>query len=283
MEIFRALGTLVEPPAPEHEDLARLLELGEPPEPSVFSDLFLFQLYPYASVYLGPEGMMGGEARDRIAGFWRALDESPPRECDHLAPLLALYARLAELEEEAEGEERRAAWRNARRAYFWEHMASWLPLYADKLKSIAPPYYQRWAALVESGLQSVAEALEPLDTLPRHLAVAPRLAAPEEEGGEAFLTSLLAPAQSGFIVVRSDLERAARDLGLGLRAGERRYALRAFLEQAPEATLEWLGREAAVSADRHARWAPRLGETARFWEVRARHTSKLLARLAASV
>ena len=69
---------------------------------SAYMDLFGFQLYPYASVYLGSEGMLGGEARDRIAGFWRAIGEPPPSEPDHLAVLLALYARLCELAAETE-------------------------------------------------------------------------------------------------------------------------------------------------------------------------------------
>ena len=36
--------------------------------------------------------MLGGEARDRIAGFWRALGLVPPPEPDHLAVMLGLYA-----------------------------------------------------------------------------------------------------------------------------------------------------------------------------------------------
>ena len=62
------------------------------------TDLFVFQLQPYASVYLGAEGMLGGEARDRIAGFWRALGASPPSEPDHLATMLALLRRSGERE-----------------------------------------------------------------------------------------------------------------------------------------------------------------------------------------
>ena len=103
------------------------------------SELFLFQLYPYASVYLGAEGMMGGEARDRIAGFWRALGLDPPTEPDHLAVMLALYARLAELEDETEDARNREAWRQSRGAFLWEHLLSWLPPYLSKLTEIGPP------------------------------------------------------------------------------------------------------------------------------------------------
>ena len=65
MELFRSLAVLSEVPSPESEIAAAALELGSLPSRAEYTDLFEFQLYPYASVYLGDEGMMGGEARDR--------------------------------------------------------------------------------------------------------------------------------------------------------------------------------------------------------------------------
>ena len=69
------------------------------PSAAEHTDLFHFQLYPYASVYLGEEGMLGGEARDRIAGFWRILDLEPPLECDHLTVMLTYLAEVTEREQ----------------------------------------------------------------------------------------------------------------------------------------------------------------------------------------
>ena len=89
MELFRALGSLAEPPAAVGREIADALDLGSLPDPAAHSYLFDQQLPPYASVYLGPEGMLGGDARDRIAGFWRALDLTPPGESDHITTMLA--------------------------------------------------------------------------------------------------------------------------------------------------------------------------------------------------
>src|SRR5215210_4054397 len=99
MELFRALAMFAEPSVEGSARVAEALELGQPPAESEYTETFLFQLYPYASVYLGAEGMMGGEARDRVAGFWRALHLTPPAEPDHLSVMLALYAELVERKE----------------------------------------------------------------------------------------------------------------------------------------------------------------------------------------
>ena len=95
MELFRALAALADPPAEEHGRLAELLGLPPAPDASTHADVFLMQLPPDASVYVGGEGMLGGEALDRVAGFWRALRQEPPDEPDHLSSLLGLAANLA--------------------------------------------------------------------------------------------------------------------------------------------------------------------------------------------
>ena len=282
MELFRALGALAEPPAPEHRALAAALGLGEPPAAADHDDLFTFQLYPYASVYLGAEGMLGGEARDRIAGFWRALGQAPPPEPDHLSVLLALYARLGELEAAASEPEVGGRWRHARKALFWEHLLSWLPAYLAKLSQIAPPFYRRWGELLAAALASEAAALEPQASLPLHLREAPPMADPREGDAEAFLAALLAPVRSGIILVRSDLDRAARELELGSRIGERKFVLRALLGQDSAATLRWLAAEARRWAGLHHGQPEAFAPVAAFWADRARAAAALLAELAAS-
>ena len=109
VELLRSLAVFAEPPDDEHARLADALGLEHVPGASDYSDVFLFQVYPYASVHVGPEGMMGGEARERVAGFWTALGYTPPAEPDHLAALLGLLATLGAAEVALEGAERRLA------------------------------------------------------------------------------------------------------------------------------------------------------------------------------
>ena len=282
MELLRSLGSLIEPPSEEAAKLAELLDLGPLPENSEHTELFLFQLYPFASVYLDADGKLGGEARDRIAGFWRALDLEPPTEPDHLTVLLAFYSQLAEHEAEATGEAQQR-WTHARRALLWEHLLSWLPVYVDKVRALDPPFYWAWADVMARALVEEAADLPHPSQRPLHLRAAPAMIDPRQATSEAFLEALLSPVRCGFILVRSDLERAGRELELGVRAGERRFVLKALLGQDGAATLAWLSREAERWAERHCAWEPATGSIASFWSSRAEASASLLADLAAEV
>lgn len=291
MELLRALGRFAEPPGEDHGRLARLLELPEAPDAAAFTDTFGLQLYPYASVYLGAEGMLGGAARDRVAGFFRTLRATPPVEPDHLAVLLGAAADLAEREAAADLAEREvaadgdaaAAWRRSRAALLWEHLLSWVPPYADRVIALAGPYAP-WAHLLLDVLRHEADAVGPSPSLPLQLRVAPGLGDPRDgardHAAREFLGHLLAPVRTGVILTRTDLLRAARDLGLGGRIGERRYVLSALLAQAPDAVLGWLADEADRRAHAHAvhAWT---GSVAQFWADRAAVTAALLRELSA--
>lgn len=277
-ELLRCLAVLVEPPGPETERIARLLELPGTPEGWEYNAIFLEQLYPYASVYLDASGMMGGEARDRIAGFWRALGETPPPEPDHLGTLLAAYASLSEAVPDGAGtaaERATAAWERARAALLWEHVLSWLPLWLAKLEQIGSPTYVAWGRLLGDWLAGEAKLLKLPEELPAHLRAVPDLAPPGDDA-EAFIDALLSPVRAGFILTSTDLANLADAAGVVLRAGERRYALKALLAQDAAATLAGLAELAAAP--------PALGGTiGTHWRQRSRRTSSLLRELAEAV
>lgn len=280
VELLRALSIFAEPPEPEHARVAGLLGLGDGIDGSAYAELFVFQLAPYASIYLGPEGWMGGEARERIAGFWRAVGRTPPAEPDHIGVLLGLYASLGEEQGLAAGPGAALA-AEARRALLHEHIAPWVFAYLDHVEELALDGYRRWAELLREILVQEVEPREPAAVLPAHLRVAPGLADPRAEGGPAFLDALLAPVRSGVILTRAALGKVARELGLGLRAGERRFALEGLLGQDAQVTLGALAALAAREELAHRRRAALLGETARFLARRAGNTARLLDELAA--
>lgn len=281
-ELLRALGAFCEPPAAPHGRLAELLGLDGVPTAAEYADLFLFQLYPYASVYLGPEGMLGGEARDRIAGFWQALGQRPPPEPDHLAALLGLYASLTEPPRGADDAESILLDR-ARATLLHEHLAPWIFAFLARVAGLADGGYRRWALLLFEALRGEIERTrsEGGVELPACLRAAPPLPDPRRDGSAAFLDGLLAPARTGMIVTRSDLARLARAAGLGLRAGERRYALEHLLGQDAPAILRGLAGEARRQGAQHAERSAWLGAPADFQAERAGCAAGLLEDLAA--
>lgn len=280
VELLRALSIFVEPLEREHARVAGLLGLGDGIDGSAYAELFVFQLSPNASIYLGSEGWMGGEARERIAGFWRAVGRAPPAEPDHLGLLLSLYASLGEEQGQAAGPGAALA-AEARRALLHEHIAPWVFAYLDHVEELAVGGYRRWSVLLRETLAQEAGRVEPAAVLPAHLRAAPGLADPRAEGGPAFLDALLAPVRSGVILTRAALGKAARTLGLGLRAGERRFALEGLLGQDARATLGALAALATCEELAHRRRVGLLGETARFLARRAGNTARLLDELAA--
>ena len=274
-ELFRALGALSEPPDSRHVAIAEALGLLPGPAAGDYADIFLFGTYPYASIYLGEEGMLGGEARDRVAGFWRALGLMPPVEPDHIAALLGLYAALVEAEESEHDPAASALGRSSRRAFLWEHLLSWLPAYLDKVIEIAPPYYAAWARLLAAAVADEAGELGAQEALPLQLRSAPGL--PEADAPHAaWIQALLSAVRTGFILTRPDLRRGARELGLGSRVAERAYMLRSMLEQDARGTTTWLASEAIRAAAKHRAMEPTFGAVAGFWQARAKATERAL-------
>lgn len=278
-ELIRALAHLAEPPGPAHPELARALDLPGEPDPVAYADVLLFQLHPYASVQLGPEGMLGGEARGRIAGFWQAVGRTPPTEPDHLASLTGLYASLAEEEAERSGPEARLV-RRSRRALLEEHLAPWVFPFLARVGELTGGPYGAWAGLLYATLAAELDREGPCRVRSVHLVGAPVLPDPRQKGAAAFLEGLLAPVRSGMILTRADLALLASGLDLGLRAGERRYALENLLGQDPPAVLRRLAAEAARQARGHDARVDRIGDPAVFLAERAYACARLLEELA---
>jgi len=197
-------------------------------------------------------------------------------EADHLATLLALYAELRERVEEEAEPPRRSALDRARRALLWEHLLPWVPLYAQKMRAIADECYGAWAELLERTLLAEVQEQAEVSLMPLHLREAPPFADPREEGARSFIAALLAPVRTGFIIVRDDLARAARQLGLGLRQGERRFVLESLFAQERAPVLAWLEAEALAAAQTPPS-APAVIRS--FWQARAADTASVVQSL----
>jgi TorA maturation chaperone TorD len=269
-ELLRALGAVADSPAAARA-VAGPLGLA-PASDAEHTEAFVLNCPPYAAVYLGPEGALGGEGADRAAGFWRALGLAPPAEPDHLTALLALHAHLGEA---AAGTGRPATARaltQARLSLFREHLWPWLPAYLDAVTDLGLPVVAGWAALTRRAVAAESAGQPAWPALPLALRAAP---ARTGIGIGTLIDVLTTPVRSGIILTRRRLAAGAGEAGLGHRIGERRYVLRAMFGQDPRAALTWAAAEAARWRDRHARRAAG-DEVAAWWAERAARTVDLL-------
>jgi len=272
--LLRALADLAARPHAGSAAVADALELPRPPTASEHADLFDFQVYPYASVHLGDEGMLGGDARDRIAGFLRALDVTPPPEPDHLVVLLHAYADLSDLA--ASGAPRAD---HARLVLLHEHLGSWVGRFLARVAELGAEPLRAWARLTVQTLAAELSEQGAPPELPPVLRDASMLPEPEDATAADWTQALLTPVRSGLVLARADLSRAAHELGLGTRVGERAYVLRALLDQDAREVLAWIAGEARRQGDDLAPVEATGGtEVAAWWRARLERTTDVIER-----
>jgi Nitrate reductase delta subunit len=284
-ELLRALGAIAVTPPPLNHPVAAGLGLPQPAA-AEHTGVFVLSAPPHAAIYLGAEGKLGGDALDRVAGFWRALGLAPPPDADHLGAVLALYAELGEAEAAARGEPARAQVRRAREALLWEHLWSWAPGYLTAVERLGTPSLGPWARLTLRALAREAGLAAPPAALPLALRSAPPslrvtgTGSPGAPGRRELLDALLAPVRSGVVITPADLREAATAAGVGYRLGERRYTLSAMLDQDGAATIGWLRTLARRWARRHARQRPvPAPDPRRWWADQAKGTAAVLSEL----
>ena len=278
-ELLRSLGAALLTPPPGNHAVCAALDLPIPTGVE-HTDAFVLSAPPHGAIHLGPEGKLGGEGLDRIAGFWRALGLRAPEDADHLGALLMLYAELGEAERTASDERGRAQMHRARAALFHEHIWSWAPGYLVAVTELGIASVSAWARLTEQALRAESAELGAAELLPLALRAAPPGMDPADSFDDT-LDALVAPVRCGAVLTHRDLANCAQHAGVGFRRGERRFALRAMLEQDAPATLTWLGAHARWWSQRPPPAQPGENDPCRWWSRRAANTARVLETLAA--
>ena len=262
MDLFPTLGELIEAPGPEQVRLARVLGLPGEPTRLDFTQLFVVQLFPYASIYLSADGLAGGPAKDLIGDYWKIMQRSVPVEVDHAATLLRAYGTLPDLPNLTT---------QIRDTFYWENLASWLPLFLTRVGTLGSTFYRAWAVLTLDALEAEAAELGECAMLPLPLRNAPM--PPSISNGAAYVDSLFAPAVSGLILSRADLGRCAQENNLTIRFADRRYTLKLMLAQRPAVVCGWLKAEAERQAEELACLPDAFAIVRDYWQARARATA----------
>jgi TorA maturation chaperone TorD len=216
---------------PDAETLSRAVGAGLPGgEPSdlaaAWTDLFLLNVYPYATAFTDISGELNGPAAAAASRRYSAAGYAPPELDGTGAPDHAglSLGYLAHLQEQGREDPPFLAW-----------TLDWLPIcaLAVERQPYAHPFYRDLAAATRESLFAIASspAIAPEDLAPV-LEAEPET---EEEVGLARIVRfLLAPAASGFFLSRSRLGALALEAGLRLPFGSRFDVARALFEAAGE-------------------------------------------------
>lgn len=212
------------------------------------TDLFEFNVYPYASVFLDPSGMLNAPWSGFVAGVFEVLGLETSLGAglaapDHISAQLEALALLLEREAATEAVVKASA-RHAQQTLLVEHLLPWLPCFVGAIRRADTGFYGQLAeltlALVLEHASTVLNTAPAPFTFPASDApVSYQAPAGKKQSGEARqrLQDLITPAQSGMFLSRADIRQLGRELGLPTRFAERSFMLETVVQGAADADM----------------------------------------------
>ncbi len=213
--------------------------------------LFEFNVYPYASIFIDPSGMLNSDWAGFVTGVYDALGldvnlGAGVAASDHLSAQLEALTTLCEREEHASTEEQKTRALHDQRVLLVEHILPWLASFVWAIQRIDNGFYSECAQLTldvcldhADSLMSENQDLQLEFTFPAIeedlKAVQPINA--KQKAGEARskLQSLITPARSGLFLSRQDIIQLGRRLDLPVRFAERPFMLENLFSSAADA------------------------------------------------
>ncbi len=214
--------------------------------------LFEFNVYPYASIFIDPSGMLNSDWAGFVTGVYDALGldvdlGSGLAASDHLSAQLEALMTLCEREEKASTKEQKARALHDQSVLLVEHILPWLASFVWAIQRIDSGFYAQSAQLTLDACLDHAETL--ITMMNQDLLLSFSFPESEEEltavqpinakqkAGEARskLQSLITPARSGLFLSRQDIINLGRSLALPVRFAERPFMLENLLSSAADA------------------------------------------------
>jgi TorA maturation chaperone TorD len=264
------------------------------------SRLFDFNVYPYASVFLDPSGMLNAPWSSFVGGVYQALGLEVDLKAgvaaqDHLSIELEALAALLERQANAQRDLDILRARHGQRTLLVEQLLPWLPAFTAAVRRIDRGFYAAVARLTQDAvLTHAAEVVgdglvspfsfptleEPLDL--------PSIGRKGSGAARAELQTLLSPARSGLYLSRSDITRLGHTLELPVRFAERAFMLESLIGSAAERgdlarLFEQLKRAANGQKRTYRAWqrrAPVLAPLWKPWLDKLGETASLLRQIA---
>ncbi|GIV60750.1 molecular chaperone TorD family protein [Rhodocaloribacter litoris] len=205
--------------------------------------LFGFNVFPYAGVFLDPDGRLNGPVADEVRQvFLRSGCPLPltGESLDHLGHELAWLAHMMHAEAEAlqdgiAAEVRRIRW--MQRRFLDHHLLGWLPLFLEAARGQASPFFRRLLDLTQDVVWAHRRALGPAppeEATPFTLPAPPALLDLPETGLKEIAGYLATPVWAGFFLGRDDIGALGRRIGVPCGFGNRQQMLVNLVRAAAE-------------------------------------------------
>ncbi len=264
--------------------------------------LFTFNLYPYASIFLTSNRLLGGEITNEIeAIYWQAgFTADPNIEPDHLGQTFMFLAHLSQKETAAHslGQPRKGI--KLQQLQFLEtHLLPWIIPCIIAIKQQDNRLYNELAQLVLPLVANHYDSLQMSGIVPNSIPLTTLTPNPDNEvalkdgrtGLRDIARYLITPNQSGLYLGRSDINQLARSVSLPHGFGSREQQLQTLLESAGQYDTTTSLLKALQSLV--ARWAkgyeevvqtyPRMNKYTTIWQNRLQRTQRLLIEMARQV
>ena len=239
-----------------------------------YSDLFLLNVYPYASLFLEPTGEMNGTRAQQVAALYEEYAYAPSElnavgAADHIGLMLGMAGEIGQ-------------------DSILPFLMDWAPVLclAVERAPTTHPFYQTLAARtrellfsenrkskIENRKSDIESPISNFQILPDE---------DQELSTRAVVHYLLTPARSGMFLTRARLGLWGRALGAPLAFGERFQVGLALLESAGATgqvaqALNWLRAEVEMWDAAYAQWASEYEwRYAAMWSERTTNTLRLL-------
>lgn len=255
--------------------------------------LFHFNLFPYESIFLGSNGLVGGEITQKVtlhyarAGFAAGSNDASP---DHISVELAYFAFLTGVEADAAASEdgiTAVHYQHLQKQFLPAHLLRWLPPLVQAISAQSFPFFHTLAKLTLDVVADHWLALGQEQTVEWRLPDLPDLLNDKKTGLKQIAHFLATPGYSGIYLNRDDVGRLARQQQIPHGFGGRTQMLSNWLKTAVTydqfpATLDilrqlisrWDAGYQALAADQ-----PALAPFITPWRQRCRHARHLLTKM----
>jgi len=185
-----------------------------------YHHLFSFNLFPYESIFLGTDGLLGGPVTNRVLASYRQMGyEANPAASspDHISCQLDALAFLCLAEADAWEDGLPVValrMRGLQQTFLQEHLLRWLLPFVLAVQQQERPFYSALANLTLKFVAAHAITGGPHDTHIPPLPDPPSLLDDEQTGLRDIAAYLTTPPYSGLYLGRDDVGRLARQLDL---------------------------------------------------------------------